>query len=197
MAAEKEVTFSPREMEVLAIAWQCMETQPKPLNNLTIHYLMRYPEALRTTNPPRANNTQVNMEKLARLTGYTPKSAQVTFGKITRKIKLMAESLSENGPATPKKGGGGPKATPTSTTSKSGGGKRTAAADNETPSKKQKNQGGGGARNKAKKEIIEHSEEEDEVDSFKVKDEEHDDAFFDALLSAAGSGNVQFGEDDE
>lgn len=140
------------------------------------------------------------MEKLARLTGYTPKSAHVTFGRITRKIKLMAESLSENGPATPKKGGGGPKNTPTSTTSKSSGGKRTAAAaaaDNESPSKKQKNQGGGGGRNKAKKEIIEHSEEEDEVDSFKVKDEERDDAFFDALVSAPDFGNVQFGEDDE
>jgi hypothetical protein len=27
--AEKSITFSPREMEVLALAWQCMEAQPK------------------------------------------------------------------------------------------------------------------------------------------------------------------------
>lgn len=25
----KDVSFTPREMEVLALAWQCMETQPK------------------------------------------------------------------------------------------------------------------------------------------------------------------------
>jgi hypothetical protein len=29
MAGNKEISFSPREMEVLALAWQCMETQPK------------------------------------------------------------------------------------------------------------------------------------------------------------------------
>ena len=29
MAGSKEVSFTPREMEVLALAWQCMDTQPK------------------------------------------------------------------------------------------------------------------------------------------------------------------------
>jgi hypothetical protein len=29
MAKEEGVSFSPREMEVLALAWQCMETEPK------------------------------------------------------------------------------------------------------------------------------------------------------------------------
>ncbi|KAF1830968.1 hypothetical protein BDW02DRAFT_650259 [Decorospora gaudefroyi] len=75
MASSKQITFTPREMEVLALAWQCMETQPK-----------------------------IDIPKLAQLTGYTTGSASVTFGKIKSKIKSLGDSLSENGPAvTPKK----------------------------------------------------------------------------------------------
>ncbi|KAF1936540.1 hypothetical protein EJ02DRAFT_427425 [Clathrospora elynae] len=77
MAGDKDVTLSPREMEVLALAWQCMETQPK-----------------------------IDMRKLASLTGYTFGSASVTFGNIKRKIKLLGDSLSAIAPATPKKRGG-------------------------------------------------------------------------------------------
>ncbi|KAF2132106.1 hypothetical protein P153DRAFT_184310 [Dothidotthia symphoricarpi CBS 119687] len=113
MATNKDITLSPREMEVLALAWQCMESQPK-----------------------------IDMTKLASLTGYTTGSASVTFGNIKRKIKLLGESLSSNGPATPKKTGGPgrSKATPAST-STSGRKKKRGAADNgaaDTPSKKKK-----------------------------------------------------------
>ncbi|KAL7779588.1 hypothetical protein CFE70_009092 [Pyrenophora teres f. teres 0-1] len=44
--SNNNVTFTPREMEVLALAWHCMESQPK-----------------------------IDMNKLASLTGYTPGSA--------------------------------------------------------------------------------------------------------------------------
>ena len=44
------------------------------------------------------------MNKLALLTGYTPGSASVTFGKIKQKIKLLGDSLSSAGPAAPKNG---------------------------------------------------------------------------------------------
>ncbi|KAL1796340.1 hypothetical protein ACET3X_004880 [Alternaria dauci] len=86
MAGNKDVSFSPREMEVLALAWQCMETQPK-----------------------------IDMTKLAALTGYTIGSASVTFGKIKTKIRLLGESLSTNGPSTPRKTGGPGRAKATST----------------------------------------------------------------------------------
>ncbi|KAI1542971.1 PIG-U domain containing protein [Pyrenophora tritici-repentis] len=79
------ITFTPREMEVLALAWKCMETQPK-----------------------------VDMNKLASLTGYTPGSASVTFGKIKQKIRLVGDSLSSAGPAPPKNGSRA-KATPSTT----------------------------------------------------------------------------------
>ncbi|KAL6712304.1 hypothetical protein ACN47E_000181 [Coniothyrium glycines] len=79
------VTFTPREMEVLALAWQCMETPPK-----------------------------INMAKLAALANYTPGSAGVMLGAIKRKIKLLegasasagAGSAGAGAPSTPKKGGG-------------------------------------------------------------------------------------------
>ncbi|KAJ4384128.1 hypothetical protein N0V86_000973 [Didymella sp. IMI 355093] len=48
-------------MEVLALAWQCMESEPK-----------------------------IDNKKLAELTGYTEGSASVTLGKIKRKLKLKA-----------------------------------------------------------------------------------------------------------
>ncbi|OAL56525.1 hypothetical protein IQ07DRAFT_674709 [Pyrenochaeta sp. DS3sAY3a] len=73
------VTFSPREMEVLALAWQCMDTQPK-----------------------------IDYEKLALLTGYTKGSAAVTFQKIKKKIGDLGASISGVPiPATPKKNNAG------------------------------------------------------------------------------------------
>ncbi|KAF2032292.1 hypothetical protein EK21DRAFT_87414 [Setomelanomma holmii] len=107
MTTDKSVQFSAREMEVLALAWQCMESQPK-----------------------------IDMEKLAKLTGYTFKSAGVSFGNIKRKLKLLGEGLSADGPATPKNG-----RAKTATTSKSTGKKRAKGSDEdevETPSKRPK-----------------------------------------------------------
>jgi hypothetical protein len=77
------------------------------------------------------------MEKLARLTGYTAGSASVTFGNIKRKIKLLGEALSEDGPATPKKGAGPGrgKAASTSATPKKRGATASATA---TPAKRKK-----------------------------------------------------------
>ncbi|KAF3045567.1 hypothetical protein E8E12_009972 [Didymella heteroderae] len=57
--------LSPREMEVLALAWQCMETEPR-----------------------------IDNKKLAELTGYTEGSASVTLGKIKRKLKAKAAGSS-------------------------------------------------------------------------------------------------------
>ncbi|KAJ4358482.1 uncharacterized protein N0V89_003066 [Didymosphaeria variabile] len=55
---EEASAFTAREMEVLALAWQCFESEPK-----------------------------IDIKKLARLTGYTEGSASVTIGKIKRKLK--------------------------------------------------------------------------------------------------------------
>ncbi|KAF1913950.1 hypothetical protein BDU57DRAFT_328226 [Ampelomyces quisqualis] len=106
----QSVTFSPREMEVLALAWQCMESQPK-----------------------------IDMNKLASLTGYTPGSASVTFGNIKRKIKLLGEDLAAGGPATPKKGGGPGRSKSTGGTPKSTGKRgasKSVGADDESPTKR-------------------------------------------------------------
>lgn len=120
----KEVSFSPREMEVLALAWQCMETQPK------VH----------TSIPPCNSLTQpqIDMVKLGSLAGYTTASASVTFGKIKSKLKLLGQSLQDmpSMPGTPSKSTPKKKAaTPTSTPRKR---KNTAAAADATPSKKGK-----------------------------------------------------------
>ncbi|KAL1613016.1 hypothetical protein SLS60_001248 [Paraconiothyrium brasiliense] len=56
--ADEAPTFTAREMEVLALAWQCFENEPK-----------------------------IDIKKLASLTGYTEGSASVTIGKIKRKLK--------------------------------------------------------------------------------------------------------------
>ncbi|KAF9699181.1 hypothetical protein EKO04_003192 [Ascochyta lentis] len=66
--------LTAREMEVLAIAWQCMETEPK-----------------------------IDTHKLAQLTGYTPGSASVTLGKIKRKLKNRASGITTSTPVTPKR----------------------------------------------------------------------------------------------
>ncbi|KAI4651279.1 uncharacterized protein J4E78_007970 [Alternaria triticimaculans] len=93
-------SLSAREIEVLALAWQCVDPQPK-----------------------------VDMVKLAALTGYTPGSASVTFGNIKRKLKNMAAGASEDSPATPaakSRSGGRARATATTSTPKKRG--ATAAA---------------------------------------------------------------------
>ncbi|KAF3004226.1 hypothetical protein E8E13_007217 [Curvularia kusanoi] len=65
--------LTARESEVLALAWQCMESDPK-----------------------------IDFTKLAQLANYTPASASVIFGKIKRKLKAKATGVS-TAPATPKK----------------------------------------------------------------------------------------------
>ncbi|KAF3049154.1 hypothetical protein E8E11_006968 [Didymella keratinophila] len=66
--------LSAREMEVLALAWQCMESEPK-----------------------------IDNKRLAELTGYTEGSASVTMGKIKRKLKARAAESSGVVKNTPKK----------------------------------------------------------------------------------------------
>ncbi|KAH7078949.1 hypothetical protein BKA63DRAFT_507449 [Paraphoma chrysanthemicola] len=71
--------LTARENEVLALAWQCFESEPK-----------------------------VDMHKLASLTGYTPGSAAFTMGKIKRKLKNKTAGISASNP-TPKKSTGRPR----------------------------------------------------------------------------------------
>ncbi|KAH7078248.1 hypothetical protein FB567DRAFT_130888 [Paraphoma chrysanthemicola] len=71
--------LTARENEVLALAWQCFESEPK-----------------------------VDMHKLASLTGYTPGSAAFTMGKIKRKLKNKTVGISASNP-TPKKSTGRPR----------------------------------------------------------------------------------------
>ncbi|KAJ4989833.1 hypothetical protein SVAN01_04670 [Stagonosporopsis vannaccii] len=147
MADPNELTA--REKEVLALAWQCMDTDPK-----------------------------IDFTKLAQLGGYTPASANVTFGKIKRKLKAKAAGPSAV-PDTPKKGAGGRPKTPKS--GKRGATEEPAAAG--TPSKKGK---------KATKPV--NDDDEDEFVNLKVKKEEiasingEADAFFKEATEYAGLG---------
>ena len=78
---------------------------------------------------------QIDIKKLARLTGYTEGSASVTIGKIKRKLKLHAAGTGEADAgtasiATPKKAAG-------AKAQKSAGKRKTDVVDDEnTPSKK-------------------------------------------------------------
>ncbi|KAH6620452.1 hypothetical protein C7974DRAFT_234414 [Boeremia exigua] len=121
--------LTAREMEVLGLAWQCMDSDPK-----------------------------IDYTKLAQLTGYTPGSASVTFGKIKRKLKAKAAGSSAVS-VTPKKAAGGIPKTPK--TPKSGKRGATEDAATGTPSKKGK---------KASKAV--NDEEEDEFDNLPIKKEE-------------------------
>ncbi|KAF2641700.1 hypothetical protein P280DRAFT_516720 [Massarina eburnea CBS 473.64] len=70
-------TFSAKEMQNLALAWQCMETEPK-----------------------------INMDKFAELAGYGSRaSASVTFGNLKRKLKALADgnNFARTPVSTPKK----------------------------------------------------------------------------------------------
>ncbi|KAF2691984.1 hypothetical protein K458DRAFT_285033 [Lentithecium fluviatile CBS 122367] len=73
MSKDTRDLLSPRETEVLALAWQCMDSEPK-----------------------------IDFNKLADLAGYTPQSASVTFSKIKRKLKAHADGNSSGAPNTPK-----------------------------------------------------------------------------------------------
>ncbi|KAI4670380.1 uncharacterized protein J4E79_000661 [Alternaria viburni] len=92
-------SLSAREIEVLALAWQCVDPQPK-----------------------------VDMVKLAALTGYTPGSASVTFGNIKRKLKNMAAGASEDSPPAKSRSGGRARATTATSTPKKRGATAAAPA---------------------------------------------------------------------
>lgn len=109
---------------------------------------------------------------------YTPGSANVTFGKIKRKLKAKAAGAPAV-PSTPKKATGGRPKTPKS--NKRGATEEPATAD--TPSKKSK---------KAKKVTKPQSDDEEEFVNFSVKKEEISDinsgadAFFKEATEYAG-----------
>ncbi|KAH7406170.1 hypothetical protein DE146DRAFT_435652 [Phaeosphaeria sp. MPI-PUGE-AT-0046c] len=109
--------LTPRENEVLALAWQCFDIEPK-----------------------------VDMNKLASLTGYTPGSAAFTMGKIKRKLKNKTLGISASNP-TPKKSQGRPRSTPSLSAKRGAAKRAAAATSEDesepTPSKKTKI---GGAR---------------------------------------------------
>jgi hypothetical protein len=136
---------------------------------------------------PSTNSPQIDMNKLAFLTGYTPGSASVTFGNIKRKIKLLGEGLAANGPTTPKKASGSGRGK-AGTTPKSTG-KRGADKDGESPTKRAK-------KGAAMKRSNDESDDE-ELFAPKVKKEESADIttgandFYDQLQNASG-GQYEF-----
>ncbi|KAF2110446.1 hypothetical protein BDV96DRAFT_651084 [Lophiotrema nucula] len=74
----EDTKFSAREMEVLALCWQCFDGEPK-----------------------------INYDKLADLTGYTIGSAKTTVGNLKRKLNRITSSANANptpgkGAGTPK-----------------------------------------------------------------------------------------------
>ncbi|ORY03495.1 hypothetical protein BCR34DRAFT_591575 [Clohesyomyces aquaticus] len=76
MSSNQAITFSPKEMQNLALAWQCMETEPK-----------------------------IDYEKFGRLAGYTKGSASVTIGNLKRKLRTHTGALNGSPittPSTPK-----------------------------------------------------------------------------------------------
>jgi hypothetical protein len=179
--SDKSVTFSPREMEVLALAWQCMETQPK----------VRLPSVLCIPPAPphhasifiayALTQRQIDMDKLAALTGYTPGSASVTLGKIKQKIKLVGSSTPA-APITPKRAGGPVRG-------KASSAKRGAAKandDDESPSKKRK-----APAKKIREEDIEADDDEEQFMGIGIKKEQSPEGmgsyeFYDQAREAAG-----------
>jgi hypothetical protein len=145
----------------------------------------------------RTDSHQINMEKLADLTGYTPGSASVTFGNIKRKLKLLGEDLAANGPATPKKGGGPgrSKTTTPKSTGKRAAPKATGKTD-ESPTKRTK-------KNAPKKMRDNSDDDDDEQLAPRVKKEEVNDIiesadnFYSQIKDAAsGYDPEQDGDDD-
>jgi hypothetical protein len=171
-AADKSIQLSAREMEVLALAWQCMEAQPKVRPNPPTLSTFTLPYPSSPTPSLHPNTPQIDMQKLAALTGYTPGTASVTFGNIKRKIKLLGEGLAAAGPATPKGGGPGrgkaAGATPRSSAKRSAA-KATEEDGTETPTKRPK-------KSPPKKAARNADDDDDEEFDFgKVKKEELND----------------------
>ncbi|KAF2264383.1 hypothetical protein CC78DRAFT_601642 [Lojkania enalia] len=110
MSASK-MALTPRDVEVLAIAWFCFIEEPK-----------------------------IDMDKFASMAGYTRKSAVVTIGNLKRKIKTSLDPNDLSAGirlSTPKKAASTPKKTATTPKDpKSSGRKRYAAEDVESPVEK-------------------------------------------------------------
>lgn len=172
-------SLSQKEMETLALAWQCFDSEPKvrlPKQHMCSQYQSCSP----------LTTTQVDTKKLAALTGYTVGSAGVTLGKIKRKLKNMSAAVT------------GEAVTPTSTPRKTpkSGGKRAAANtnDDDTPSKKPRS-------NKKKARTPEPDDDDEEFRKVHVKNEEvadllqGADAFFnsgygDFMYQGEGEGGI-------
>lgn len=151
------------------------------------------------------------MVKLARLTGYasppspnptshhpltppqTPGSASVTFGNIKRKLKMLGEGLTADGPATPKNGHAGKaKSTGTPRSSTKRARKSSTDDDDATPSKKSK-------KNATKKNSTPDDDDDEELVAPRIKKEELADlnngavSYFDQLQKAAGQYDFEEG----
>ncbi|PVI02335.1 hypothetical protein DM02DRAFT_670625 [Periconia macrospinosa] len=162
------MSLSSREMEVLALAWQCMDTEPK-----------------------------IDFEKLATLAGYGSRnSASVTFNNIRKKIKNSAPT-SSSVPATPRKtkqaaGGGSAVKTPRSGggTSTPGTKKRGAAkssvVDAGTPSKKQKN-----SKSVAQQKVQRDHRDEDERTDFALSEDEGEGGYDGGPVTMEGSAKIK------
>lgn len=160
MAKEEAVTFTPREMEVLALAWQCFESEPKVNNHHSTRSRLAHP----STNHVLP---QIDIKKLARLTGYTEGSAGVTIGKIKRKLKTHAANNDDGDDGTTP--ASTPKKTPAKTPKSTGKRAASTAATQDTPAKKRK------APQGSAPEPAVLQEEEEEEEEFKLKTEVVDD----------------------
>ncbi|KAK3076258.1 hypothetical protein LTS18_013494 [Coniosporium uncinatum] len=173
--ANTTVNLSEKEMRLLALAWQCFDNNPK-----------------------------IDNKKLAKISGYTEGSAQVTLGKIKRKLAAAAADVTAEADnaddATNSVGSPAAAATATATpvktprkraAPKSGGKGKGAGAggeegEGETPKKKQR---ATPAKKKAVQAEVEaevgEEEEEDEL-AGEVKGEMAEGGFLDGVEDAAG-----------
>lgn len=154
-----------------------METQPKVCLLSSRTFL----QASKLTSP-----LQIDMVKLARLTGYTLKSAPVVFGNIKRKIKTLGEELAAEGPATPKNGSATKK--PKSSGKRAAG--KSAGGDNdESPTKKVK---AAAAKKKGAAKATEEDDDEEDFDLMKHRVKKEEAEGLDGFESFMGQDNAEY-----
>lgn len=198
--------LTTREMEVLALAWQCMETEPK-VSDMTL--LLEAPEVnelILTASPDQYQQASTidwrtltflhlkasSLSNFADTHQYTPGSASVTLGKIKRKLKLKAAAstgimptTNTAVPATPRKARNNAAGQPK--TPKSGKRGATNGTDGDTPSK----------RGKKTSKSSNDNDDDEEFAAFSVKKEEISDikngadAFFQVATAFATNGHDQ------
>ncbi|KAJ4366654.1 hypothetical protein N0V95_000155 [Ascochyta clinopodiicola] len=98
---QKPTTLSARENEVLALAWQCFEADPKYIPHILFTTFLN----LRNTPPhpsaiPSSNPTSPTIQ-LTHPPQYTIGSARFTLGKIKTKLKTLSTSTSVSPATTP------------------------------------------------------------------------------------------------